>query len=205
MRGGRTRARRTVRNVTTVDGPDEIVPAPPARNRASRVSQEHLQLVIGRLVTDPLFRRRLEQGGSAYLSSLRFQGEALTRGEIAALIAIDPRVWTRVAAQIDLALKSDRLTSPAGGRPSSESTLTRQQQRVLAAICEGFGNRDIAACLGISEGAVKATVQQLFRRFAVRRRVQLVRLVLSTPAMVPGSTATRPPADSQRQRAAVPA
>jgi two-component system nitrate/nitrite response regulator NarL len=49
---------------------------------------------------------------------------------------------------------------------------------VLSGICEGLGNKEIAAAEGVSETAVKATVQQLFRKMRVRRRILLVRIAL---------------------------
>ena len=49
-------------------------------------------LVIGRLLTDADFRRRVEQDGSAYLVGLRTHGVDLSREEVAALIARDPRL-----------------------------------------------------------------------------------------------------------------
>jgi DNA-binding NarL/FixJ family response regulator len=49
---------------------------------------------------------------------------------------------------------------------------------VLEGVSEGLRNQDIAARLGVSEGAVKATLQRLFRKMSVRRRAQLVRIAL---------------------------
>jgi DNA-binding NarL/FixJ family response regulator len=112
----------------------------------------------------------------------------LTRGEIAAVVAVDPRAWARAAAQVDLARRVSR-SSAVTKSQSRARNLTRQQLLVLSGVCDGLRNRDIGAQLGISEGAVKATVQQLFRHFAVRRRVQLVRLVVTTPRTADESTA----------------
>jgi DNA-binding CsgD family transcriptional regulator len=146
------------------------------------VSQWGVQLVIGRLVTDAVFRRRVERGGSAYLAGMRAEGVDLNRTEIACLIEIDPRVWTSMARQIDLS--SNGRATPEDGAPRV-CPLTRQQQRVLAGICDGLRNKDIAGQLRISEGAVKATIQQLFDKFSVRRRVQLVRLTVDDQSWHP--------------------
>jgi DNA-binding CsgD family transcriptional regulator len=140
-----------------------------------------VHLVIGRLVTDGAFRRRVTRGGSAYLAGLRTQGVDMTRAEIAALIAMDPRVWARLATHLDLGLHGDRAALEDDG-PRVHCALTAQQQRVLSGICDGLRNKDIAAQLRISESAVKATVQQLFHKLSVRRRVQLVRLALDEPS-----------------------
>ena len=56
--------------------------------------------------------------------------------------------------------------------------LTEREQRVLRGIFEGLTNKEIAAQLGVSEGAVKATLQQLFQKTHVRTRSQLVRIAL---------------------------
>jgi DNA-binding NarL/FixJ family response regulator len=56
--------------------------------------------------------------------------------------------------------------------------LTEREQQVLRGIFEGLTNKEIAAQLGVSEGAVKATLQQLFQKTRVRTRSQLVRIAL---------------------------
>jgi len=144
------------------------------------MSQLGVHLAIGRLVTDGVFRRRVARGGSAYLAGLRTQGVDLNRTEIAALIAVDPRVWTSVAQQIDLA--SNGRAAPEGDTPRIHRTLTARQQRVLVGVCDGLRSKDIAAQMGVSESAVKATIQELFRKWSVRRRVQLLRLALDEPS-----------------------
>jgi DNA-binding NarL/FixJ family response regulator len=56
--------------------------------------------------------------------------------------------------------------------------LTARQERVLRRVFDGLTNKEIAAHIGVSESAVKATLQQLFRKTCVRTRVQLVRMVI---------------------------
>jgi DNA-binding NarL/FixJ family response regulator len=58
--------------------------------------------------------------------------------------------------------------------------LTERQQRVLRGVFEGLTNKEIAVHLGVSESAVKATLQQLFRKTSVRTRAQLVRIVMES-------------------------
>src|SRR5262249_55762043 len=92
--------------------------------------------------------RRVERGGSAYLADLRTHGVELTRTEIAALIEIDPRVWKSVAKHLDLA--ANGRGTPEDNAPRIYGTLTRQQQRVLAGVCEGSAtgtSRPNSACL----------------------------------------------------------
>ena len=73
---------------------------------------------------------------------------------------------------------SQTKTMSEGPKAPARSHLTPRQQRVLSGICEGLGNKEIAAAEGVSETAVKATVQQLFRKMRVRRRILLVRIAL---------------------------
>jgi DNA-binding NarL/FixJ family response regulator len=56
--------------------------------------------------------------------------------------------------------------------------LTEREQEVLRGIFEGLSNKEIAAQLNVTEGAVKATLQQLFQKTGVRTRSQLVRIAL---------------------------
>ncbi len=57
-------------------------------------------------------------------------------------------------------------------------SLTEREQRVLRGIFEGLSNKEIASQIGVSESAVKATLQQLFQKTRVRTRSQLVRIAL---------------------------
>lgn len=60
----------------------------------------------------------------------------------------------------------------------SEGTFTRRERSVLSLVSEGLSNREIGAQIGISEGSVKAALQQLFAKLGVRSRSRLVRIVL---------------------------
>lgn len=62
-------------------------------------------------------------------------------------------------------------------RESGES-LSEREQKVLQGIVSGLTNKKIGENLGLSEGSVKTSVQQLFQRAGVRRRSQLVRAAL---------------------------
>jgi DNA-binding NarL/FixJ family response regulator len=58
--------------------------------------------------------------------------------------------------------------------------LTERQQRVLHGVFDGLTNKEIAGQIGVTESAVKATLQQLFRKARVRTRVRLVRIVIES-------------------------
>ena len=61
---------------------------------------------------------------------------------------------------------------------SSRPKLTERDLAVLRAIFQGLSNKDIAAQLTISEGAVKSSIQVLFDKLGARTRAQLVRVAL---------------------------
>jgi two-component system, NarL family, nitrate/nitrite response regulator NarL len=65
-------------------------------------------------------------------------------------------------------------------KPGTDGTikLTERDKTVLQQILEGLSNKEIASNLGISESAVKASIQQLFAKTGVRTRSQLVRVAL---------------------------
>jgi two-component system, NarL family, nitrate/nitrite response regulator NarL len=56
--------------------------------------------------------------------------------------------------------------------------LTEREEQVLRGVLEGYTNRRIAGQLGVSEGAVKAVLQQMFDKAGVRTRSQLVRVAM---------------------------
>ena len=60
----------------------------------------------------------------------------------------------------------------------SVSRLTDREQKVLLGILAGLSNKKIGENLGLSEGSVKTSVQQLFYRSGVRTRSRLVRAAL---------------------------
>jgi DNA-binding NarL/FixJ family response regulator len=80
---------------------------------------------------------------------------------------VDPRV---------IQMMADGVRQPPG--PGFDKLLTEREQRVLQGIFEGLTNKEIAGQLGVSEGAIKATLQQLFQKTRVRTRSQLVRIAL---------------------------
>ncbi|MEG9431944.1 response regulator transcription factor [Terriglobus sp. ADX1] len=56
--------------------------------------------------------------------------------------------------------------------------VTERQRQILHHILDGLSNKEIGAVLGISETAVKASIQELFHKAGVRTRSQLVRVAL---------------------------
>jgi DNA-binding NarL/FixJ family response regulator len=80
---------------------------------------------------------------------------------------VDQHIIHQMAAQVD-----------EQGAPRERPHLTEREQQVLQGVFEGFANKEIGARLRISESAVKASLQQLFRKTGVRTRGQLVRIAL---------------------------
>jgi DNA-binding NarL/FixJ family response regulator len=59
-----------------------------------------------------------------------------------------------------------------------QESLSARERSVLRGVFEGLSNKEIGQQLGISEGSVKAALQQLFARTGVRTRSQLVRIAV---------------------------
>ena len=88
---------------------------------------------------------------------------------------VDQSVLQQLAAQ-----------TGAESAPHTRPQLTEREQRVLQGVFEGLANKEIGVRLGISESAVKSTLQQLFRKTQVRTRSQLVRVALEGSFTVQG-------------------
>lgn len=88
----------------------------------------------------------------------------------------------RQVAAGEVCLEKDYLTSLFRSvdrtRPPSRARLTDRDKTVLRSIFQGLTNREIGVRLEISEGAVKASLRQLFDKLSVRTRAQLVKVAL---------------------------
>jgi DNA-binding NarL/FixJ family response regulator len=80
---------------------------------------------------------------------------------------VDPKIIQLMAEEVQ-----------QGETASAVPPLTEREQQVLQGVFEGLANKEIAARLGITEGAVKSCLQQLFQKTQVRTRSQLVRIAL---------------------------
>ena len=63
-------------------------------------------------------------------------------------------------------------------RTPKRATLTDRDKTILRCILQGLTNREIAARIEISEGAVKASVRHVCEKLSVRTRSQLVKVAL---------------------------
>jgi len=69
-------------------------------------------------------------------------------------------------------------TQAPPAQPGRSQRFTDRERQVLSFVFDGLASKEIAARIGVSEGSVKSTLQQLFSKTGVRTRGQLVRIVL---------------------------
>jgi two-component system, NarL family, nitrate/nitrite response regulator NarL len=79
---------------------------------------------------------------------------------------------------LDPGLVKALLANAGRGGETRQESLTASERRVLHGVFEGLSNKEIGQRLSISEGSVKAALQQLFTRTGVRTRSQLVRIAV---------------------------
>ena len=82
------------------------------------MTQRNVEIVIGRLLTDEEFRLAFLADAERTLRELVDRGTDLNQSEIAALLAIDLKLWRRTANQIDPRLQKAQLKSFAAGNGS---------------------------------------------------------------------------------------
>ena len=110
-------------------------------------------------------------------SGIFLKSEAPVRLVQAIKLVADGAVWfDQRTIQILADQSIGPLSHPDG--PKSASVLSDRERKVLLGILGGLTNKKIGNNLGLSEGTVKASVQQLFHKTGVRTRSQLVRAAL---------------------------
>ena len=128
----------------------------------------HILMVTGGM-SDAVMLRVLDQGAS---------GVFLKSSPLVELIQAIRRI-TLGEMWIDASLVK---TLIAGARQrnteGNQEVLSPRERGVLRYVLEGLSNKEIGQQLGISEGSVKAVLQQLFARTGVRSRSQLVRIAI---------------------------
>ena len=67
--------------------------------------QRHIELLIGKLVTDEDFRRAFERDPQQVLNHAAEWGLALSAVEVTALMATDQTLWERIALELDSRLQ----------------------------------------------------------------------------------------------------
>lgn len=113
--------------------------------------------------------------------------QALDRGAVGVFLKSSPlaeliQAIRRVAqgeTWIDSGMARNLIASARqSGAAATREALSPRERRVLRYVFEGLSNKEIAQQLAISEGSVKAALQQLFARTGVRTRSQLVRIAV---------------------------
>jgi DNA-binding NarL/FixJ family response regulator len=84
----------------------------------------------------------------------------------------EPLLSAQEAAELADAASREEARRPA------PLALSDRERAVLRGVFSGLANKEIAAGMDISEGYVKAVLQQLFAKTGVRTRAQLVRIAL---------------------------
>lgn len=128
----------------------------------------HVLMVTGGM-SEAVMLRALDQGAS---------GVFLKSSPLAELIQAIRRVF-QGEMWIDSGLvKGLVASSRQRSVETSQGILTARERSVLRCVFEGLSNKEIGQQLSISEGSVKAVLQQLFARTGVRTRSQLVRIAV---------------------------
>jgi DNA-binding NarL/FixJ family response regulator len=84
---------------------------------------------------------------------------------------------------------------PKGAWPGREHGLTPRESEILALICHGLTNQEIASTLFLSVNSVKTYVRTLYRKIDARRRSQAVRFGISNGFLRPRPAAAAPAGD----------
>lgn len=149
------------------DGDDGVVSA------ARRNGYQGRFLIIAETVDARMSARAIRLGASGIF----LKSEAPDRLMQAIALVAQGAVWLDRKIVRLLADRSMDGFPPLDDR-SSANGLTDRERKVLLGILGGLTNKRIGENLGLTEGAVKGSVQQLFSRTGVRTRSQLVRAVL---------------------------
>lgn len=96
-------------------------------------------------------------------------------GAVRSVLAGEAAISRRVAATLVRSVVAD--PEPAGPRPEDVAAvegLSAREREVVALLCEGLSNREIAAALFVSEPTVKSHLSHILTKMEVRDRVQVV-------------------------------
>lgn len=131
-------------------------------------------LILTTYESDDRIVAAIEAGAAGYLLKAAPHEEIIAgiRAVAAGQSALSPQLAVRLV---------QRMRSPAVvGTPSARSgaALTDREREVLALVAKGFGNKQIAAELGIGAATVKTHLQRVFDKLQVTDRTRAVTLAL---------------------------
>jgi DNA-binding NarL/FixJ family response regulator len=136
----------------------------------ARTIQPSARVLVVTAGVDEREAMSLMRAGVAGVFSKRDSAQSLVqtiRMVLAGRVAFDEPLFRRTVG--DAAQREER---------ASGSRFTPRERQVLDCVLEGLANKEIADRLGVTESAVKGTLQQLFAKTGVRTRGQLVRIAL---------------------------
>lgn len=139
-----------------IDACREIVASP----QAPRV------LMLTAFADDDLVYDSLLAGAHGYL--MKELDPAALADAITAAAAGRPVVTSEVSSSVMRVLR-ERSASPFEDRVSD---LSAQQEKVLACVADGLGNKQIADRLGLSANTVRNYLANVFKKLSVQRRAQ---------------------------------
>lgn len=125
-----------------------------------------------------IINRSREFGASGFIP----KSSSLETIQTAVRAVLDGDVWWPIVTEEAASVSDDIRLASAG-----LASLTPQQFRVLAMVCDGLLNKQIAYELSVSEATVKAHVTAIFRKLNVRTRTQAALLLQQL-----SSTSTNP-------------
>jgi DNA-binding NarL/FixJ family response regulator len=130
-------------------------------------------IVLTTFDTDELVFEAISAGAHAYL--LKDSNEAEILETIRAVHAGQSRLSSRVAGKVLDEFRRQRpsgVAAPDNGGPADEP-LTGREEKVLALVAKGKGNREIADMVCLAEGTVKNYVSKIMEKLHVGSRTEL--------------------------------
>jgi DNA-binding NarL/FixJ family response regulator len=133
---------------------------------------------------DPAFvRSALAAGGSGYITKQASGSDLLTaiRTIYQGRPFVDP---ASAGTLLQDFLMHQRVETLQGLPPAVRQLLSAQELEVVRGVMQGLTNHEIATQLGLSAKTVKTHLRHALRQLNIRRRVDLRRTVLTSPATV---------------------
>lgn len=148
-----------------------------AATRVITTTQPGTQVVVlTTFDTDELVFEAIRAGAQAYLLKDAPESEVLET--IRAVHRGESRLAPNIARKVmDQFRRLPTAATPAGGRGEEAAgvmdALTPREERILALIAEGKGNREIARAVFLAEGTVKNYVSRIMEKLHARTRTEL--------------------------------
>jgi DNA-binding NarL/FixJ family response regulator len=141
-------------------------------------------LVLTTYDLDEYLYRAIHAGASGFLlkTAPPAQLTAAIRSVVAGDVLLAPEITRRL---LELHI---RRPPPGQPLPSPLAELTERELDVLRLVAKGHSNTEIREKLYLSTPTVKTHINRLFRKLAVRDRVQAVVLAYETGLVAPGDT-----------------